>query len=96
MLLSEEEAKTRWCPFARAALRWVESSMSTTFGSGDAVAATVNRGTGLSAECNCISSACMAWRWARLEPHGHGNGKGYCGLAGNPSARAAQAEERAA
>ena len=58
MLLTEDEAKTKWCPHARQA---VDTSRD------PAMAATANRdGTGHygADNCNCIAAGCMAWRWA--------------------------------
>jgi len=81
MLLTEQKAKERWCPFVRftegcddaAANRWEE---------------TVNP-----ERCRCIASQCMAWRWFdgefTNEPE-HvrrpltDQRRGYCGLAGEP------------
>jgi hypothetical protein len=81
--MTEEEAKTKWCPHVR-----YKSSR----GEG------INRWQeGMDAQYNpdhsrCIGSACMAWRW-RVMPgplevgvHATTNnpGDGYCGLAGKP------------
>jgi len=51
--MTEEEAKTKWCPFARVA------------DTGDKGHITVNRHNGAPyySETFCIASACMAWRW---------------------------------
>lgn len=60
--MTEQEAKEKWCPFARVAFGWNEAFRD----SEQAVAATVNRcgeGHALSASTQCIGSACMAWRW---------------------------------
>ena len=80
-MITEDEAKTKWCPFAR-------SIVSTGGGA--------NRGKDSGGSppphVNCIGSACMAWRRvpkARrdqfVEDLVHATGssdKGYCGLAG--------------
>lgn len=66
--MTEEEAKKRWCPFARysagsndnASNRWQRQD-----GDND-----LNPPT-----CRCIGSGCMAWREAY-------NDRGFCGLAG--------------
>ena len=77
--MTEEEAKTKWCPMARAL---AESSVS----------AAVNRTFESGAEdpdCRCLASGCMAWRFDEL-PHLNLKGApaleihGYCGLAGRP------------
>lgn len=70
--MTEEEARTKWCPFARA------------YDSDDIGGATsTNRPLQYERprkDLNCIASGCMAWRWLAI------NGKrGYCGLAGKLS-----------
>ena len=91
--MTEDEAKTKWCPFAR-------NAGVTTRETGAAVS--VNRdgrehyGT---ENVNCIGSACMAWRRSGakfkdgrtgqlldfdLTGHGTWIDVGYCGLAGAP------------
>ena len=62
MLLIEEQARTKWCPHARAmtweAFRDAEKP------------ATANRGPGAQEQCLCIASKCTAWRWLWLDPNG--------------------------
>ncbi len=94
MILTEEDAKTKWCPFSRTMV-WRNSL-------GGSSATAVNRwadedGPALPTACICLGSGCMAWRWKRefvfkadgvqvhlvdevVEPPIHG----YCGLAGRP------------
>jgi hypothetical protein len=70
--IREEEARTRWCPFAR----------NYTFpGTGDPTPLTVNRQKRGAPEigCLCVASECMAWRWDRPVL---GLNYGHCGLAG--------------
>lgn len=70
MILTEAEAKTKWCPFACAADQ--ES---------DAVSANRHwKSSTPDLSCMCLASGCMAWRWTgtKAEP------VGYCGLAGEP------------
>jgi len=76
---TEDEARTKWCPFVRLRL-------FTTGGS-------QNRGHETDDKADCIGSACMAWRWAttitEVYPRAgiaRANTKteGYCGLAGQP------------
>jgi len=84
--MTEEEAKTKWCPMTRKAI------YSDPTGGFD----TIYNGAVYG---NCIASACMAWREERLftrdnikltiHPDGNvtDNGPpptGYCGLAGRP------------
>lgn len=72
--MTEEEAKTKWCPFVRLG----ETAIGSTY----------NR-CGPEASLYCIGSACMAWRWnerglrviGSIPPPG---GEGHCGLAGKP------------
>ena len=68
MLLTEKEAKTKWCPYAISAVRRYEDGASV-----------VNRRIGSGkpdVDCMCIAADCMAWRVV--------SGLGYCGLAGKP------------
>jgi hypothetical protein len=83
--MTEDEAKTKWCPFARVAEPWRYVSTST--GPMPVAAPAVNRGSDaqLFSASHCIASACMAWRWHRASEHvdGYGeNQRGFCGLAG--------------
>lgn len=96
MMHTEDEARTKWCPFGRARTAPTQS-VANRFEDGG--------------ETRCIGSACMAWRpimtcetvigerdkkpegdgwewdafsddrWERLVPMG----KGYCGIAGRPA-----------
>jgi hypothetical protein len=81
--MTEEEAKQRWCPFARV----VEQ------GSAIATHNRVQLPTGRDVQVPvagfCIASACMAWR-VKSETRRTSGGYpypvtvGYCGLAGSP------------
>lgn len=75
--MTEEEAKTKWCPFARP-VAWGGGNR------GHVSGADIE-------DAQCIGSACMAWRWTSVgmqyEHAGHGGrerGNGHCGLAGKP------------
>jgi hypothetical protein len=76
--MTEEEAKNRWCPFARVAgNNYANESYNRVSRSKKVVAP----------NSHCIGSACMAWRWFQstkeqgtLPPPY----EGFCGLAGNP------------
>lgn len=87
-LLTEDEARQKWCPFARV----VPSDASGKVW--DGAPAGWNR-KGLLANpqpARCLASECTAWRWrdkAGLSPSGEpnyypGEWKGFCGLAGRP------------
>ena len=68
--MTEEDAKTKWCPMCRSA-GW----------GGEFSANRGKRGDFTDDEC-CVASACMMWRWNSLAMmHGHG----YCGIAGRPA-----------
>jgi hypothetical protein len=80
--MTEDEAKLRWCPYARKKMR-----ASTVVNVGEAMSGGVYRTA--SDEHNCLGSGCMAWRWAERvfkEDGSLGNepDSGYCGLAGKP------------
>jgi hypothetical protein len=70
-MMTEDEAKTKWCPMARTSSA-LEGCCS------------INRlyVSSVTTETRCIASDCMAWRcidregWRRPD-------RGYCGLAGN-------------
>lgn len=85
--MTEDEAKAKWCPFARA------SNLA------DLQTVAINReGNAPDQWCMCIASACMAWRWGvKRNPNYRGSmihetpdtppripddEQGYCGLAG--------------
>jgi len=82
-VMTEEEAKQRWCPFARV----VEQ------GSAIATHNRVQLPTGRDVQVPvagfCIASSCMAWR-VKTETRRTSGGHpypvtvGYCGLAGRP------------
>lgn len=81
MLMSEKEAKSKWCPMARS------------FWSGElaqGAATSYNRATD---NTKCVASKCMMWRWRLYTKDVLNNGEvvvkipiedygGFCGLAG--------------
>lgn len=89
MLLTEEDAKRKWCPKAISLYR--EKGY---YGSGDGMAG-INRDSPSGNIPSCIASFCMAWRWhdpkklrdidlvtsdvVDQEPR-----RGYCGAFGVP------------
>lgn len=84
MSITEEQAKTKWCPFARVY-----------HGTLDSPAYNRRHDDELPSRASCLGSDCMAWRWDHpsQQPSGIGyasngtpdvNGLGHCGLAGAP------------
>ncbi|WP_454021255.1 hypothetical protein [Azospirillum sp. Marseille-Q6669] len=85
MMMTEEEARTKWCPHARA------SDQADPPSSVNRVR--TNKPDG---DCLCVASGCMAWRWSEEDctpPGSNGIGEpveahavGYCGAFGKPEA----------
>ena len=76
--MTEEDARTKWCPMARMAAS----------GNPEPGNIAVNRWSQDSHEQDprCIASDCAMWRW-RIEPQSEeekGVLPGFCGLAGTP------------
>lgn len=61
-MLTEEEAKTKWCPEVR--------TIGVELFGHERVMAAVNRAEDYQNrhDCRCIASACMAWRWGVHPP----------------------------
>jgi hypothetical protein len=77
--MTEEEAKTKWCPFARVQIDEDDGS-----GAPNRFVEDKDGKPDSDMRHNsCIGSACMAWRWI---PEGVGIkvDHGFCGLAGKP------------
>lgn len=93
-MLTEKEAKEKWCPFARVFMGdWPQK----TTGSACNRIMTTEPEEGQTSADNyildndnkCIGSDCMAWRWRRRYENDDRDEKishctGYCGLAGKP------------
>lgn len=71
MLVTEEEAKTKWCPFARKLLDSCNGRASYNIKDDDE-------------RIRCVASGCMAWRWNNQRTFPDTGNKGDCGLAGRP------------
>jgi hypothetical protein len=71
-LLTEDEAKTKWCPLARAT------------NLGDLPVSVNRRGNAPDTDCLCIASACMAWRFVPGTGYEPAT-VGYCGAFGKPA-----------
>ncbi|MCC7347519.1 MAG: hypothetical protein IT538_08990 [Variibacter sp.] len=75
--MTEDEAKTKWCP----AVRFVPETNTTHPGTNRGVR--IERGAEGAPAFKCIGSACMAWRKLKDGLRSY-DGHGYCGLAGKP------------
>mgnify|MGYP000181417732 CR=1 FL=1 len=69
--MTEDEAKTKWCPHVRVETGHIEGPA-------------VNRSDSDWPMGRCIGSACMAWRWDAEKCRQGQINHGYCGLAGKP------------
>jgi len=72
--MTEDEARKKWCPMVRWTSHDGDNRYAEPF---------ENRG----ANCMCIASECMMWRWDEIQPeYGKSEFKisGYCGLTHKP------------
>ena len=72
--MTEDEAKTKWCPFYRVPTAWEDDG---------------RREAREIGEQSCIASKCMAWRGEPIMTTNDDSKivcrtDGYCGLAGKP------------
>lgn len=93
--MTQDEAKKRWCPFARVVL-YSSNEGSGAPSAGNRCVMTSDLDAALNGATKCIGSACMAWRWQYFfmslpeenRPHDWKTfaaaEEGYCGLAGKP------------
>lgn len=79
--MTEEQAKTKWCPMVRAGREGANTTAAVNWPQ-DGGATVIHQEW-----AKCIGSGCMMWRWNKaydsknevvIGPHG------YCGLAGKP------------
>jgi hypothetical protein len=93
--MTEEEAKTKWCPFARVVMDWSEDQeVIGPFNRDHIIEASALSEEDNISHATCLASACMAWRWDSGNPHdSESKGgillpkdlwPGHCGLAGKP------------
>lgn len=92
MAYTEEEAKEKWCPFARNLSTGISVSFNRYINNKGVLYAPAT-------EAPCIASGCMVWRWTRTPSEASAyeqacrlegrppfppdtEAKGYCGLAG--------------
>lgn len=79
--MTEEEAKTKWCPFSRTGAYSDRGQMT---------AVSINRDPRkeVAEGCLCLASGCAVWKWGVEIKMGRGVYKskteGHCGLAGKP------------
>ncbi len=72
MIVTEEEAGSKWCPFAQAVLITGQDGVSQSHNRiQDEDTVRVPRA------CRCAGSACMGWVW--VDGEGHPKRKGTCG-----------------
>lgn len=84
MILTVEEAKTKWCPYYQVSTsvcgEWFNRDIQDNRGTGNE--------RGISNYCKCVADSCMAWREITYtESNGTyypSKGKGYCGFVGKP------------
>jgi hypothetical protein len=99
-IVTESEARKKWCPFARVLLPVNQAgNRISTFHLQLAKKSDPRDHEYYlqqEADCNCLGSRCMAWRWAGYRKVRSGvvpqqdEAHGYCGLSGNPTADGAQ------
>jgi hypothetical protein len=70
--MTEAEARTKWCPFARVFVLIDEGPAVNRARAG----APPSEQADMQERTRCIASGCMAWRWSVPS-------SGFCGLAGN-------------
>ncbi|MCS6948317.1 MAG: hypothetical protein NZM12_11945 [Steroidobacteraceae bacterium] len=69
MIVTEEEARERRCPFGLVLMTLERERYNALVASGEL-------------QMSCVGSRCMFWRWSEfMPPESHG----YCGVAGKPS-----------
>ena len=69
--MTEEEAKTKWCPMVRTVLDAANYASGNHFEGGQ-----------FKERTTCKGSECMMWRLQHNEDDGFEPTNGYCGLAG--------------
>jgi hypothetical protein len=95
VLLTEDESKQKWCPFARTLFVAEEDGgweAESDFPVHNRLMIEGRDDQGFSGDeevdqgKTCLGSRCMAWRWApSVLRSDDGEKVGYCGLAGTPS-----------
>jgi hypothetical protein len=83
MTLTEDEAKTKWCPFARVHVCGNDRAQDIQ-PHNRVVFQKHEDASHNPPDARCIGSACMAWRGLKADDAGGYVGRGFCGLAGKP------------
>lgn len=80
--MTEDEAKTKWCPFAKAVtgVRSSDGSIIKATSPHNRVGIVGETSPAFTHAHECIASACMAWRGLGYLTNNQRHG--YCGLAG--------------
>lgn len=78
MMLTETQAREKWCPAARM------TQVGAGVGGVNRVVDREDRSSKPHYQngCMCVASDCMWWRWGDLKTQS--TIEGYCGMAGNP------------
>lgn len=92
MILTEQEAKEKWCPLSRVLVigqNGMPMSMpfNRTIQTDQKVVANAPTGEitlSLPESCQCAGSVCMMWRWLDKPPTEPEDRRGFCGVAMNP------------
>ena len=66
--MTEEEAQSKWCPFAIQAHGFINHRTDTGGYAASNIGGGINRSPQDAPVTKCIASECMAWRWA-TEPN---------------------------
>lgn len=84
--MTEDEAKTKWCPFTRLLTHVsAQDGQGRYYEGGYSYNRSPDDGEGYTPPSTfCIASACMAWREVCPRPSDRTKTQGYCGLAGAP------------
>ncbi|WP_376960158.1 hypothetical protein ABNQ39_20825 [Azospirillum sp. A26] len=69
MLMTEEQARTKWCPLARVDSGFAGCGVVNRYPARDARGSDCSgRREMMNETVVCVSSDCMAWRWGECEP----------------------------
>lgn len=80
--MTEAEALTKWCPFARG---WTTGPQNEAVGGVNRYGSNMQGRPELHPETQCIGADCMAWRWSTSQNAPGALQRGFCGLAGRPA-----------